>query len=154
MIDNEEFDEEQDKIDRGMMEAQVKEQMAADVNAKIAQLIHGSAGYEVIDSKEALRYLSVSLGTSLAAMLCSLDDKDFAAFARKNGKKSPSVLQRRNIAAAYLITDILLSRLPGGMVQDWFTSYNDYLYGIPAIELASRPEDVRMAALHLLTGGG
>ena len=153
MIDNEEFDEEQDKIDRGMMEAQVKEQLAAEVNEKIAQMIHGGAGREVVDAKEALRYLSVNLGTGLAALLCSLDDKDFTAYARKNGKKTPSSLQRRNIAAAYLIADILLSRFPAGMVQDWFMSHNDYLFGIPAVELARRPEDVRIAALQLVAGG-
>jgi hypothetical protein len=149
----EEFDEEQDKIDRGLMEAQVKQQMAAEVNEKIAQMIHGGAGREVIDAKEALRYLAVHLGTGLAALLCSLEDKDFTAFARKNGKKIPTPLQRRNISAAYLIADILLSRFPAGMVQDWFVAHNDYLYGVPALELARRPEDVRIAALQLVAGG-
>lgn len=153
MINNEEFNEEQDRIDRGLMEAQVKEELAADVKAKIAQMIHGGAGREVIDSKEALRYLAINLGTTLAALLCSLSDKDFAAFARKNGKRVPTAIQRRNISAAYLIADILLSRFPGGMVQDWFVSHNDYLYGVPAVELARRPEDVRIAALQLVAGG-
>src|SRR5690348_5013075 len=153
MTDQEEFNEDQDKIDRGLMEAQVKQELAAEVNEKIAQMIHGGAGREVIEAKLALRYLATNLGTGLAAMLCSLDEKDFAAFVRKNGKRVPSAIQRRNISAAYLIADILLSRFPGGMVQDWFLDHNDYLYGIPAIELARRPEDVRIAALQLVAGG-
>jgi hypothetical protein len=148
-----EYNPEQDSIDRGEREAQVKEELATEVKEKIAKMIHGSGSQEVIEAKEALRYLSINLGTKLAALLCSLSDKDFGAYARKNGKRSPTALQRRNIAAAYLIADTLLSRFPGGYVQDWFVNYSDYLWGVPAIELSRRPEDVRLAALHLIAEG-
>lgn len=144
--------EEEGPIDRGEHEARVKEQMATDVKSKISNLLSGDR--EIIGYKDALRYLAENLSPGLAAILCSLSARDFAAFARKNGKRMPSALQRRNISAAYVVADILLSRFPGGMVQDWFVGYDEYLYGVPAIELSRRPEDVRIAAMHLIAGGG
>lgn len=148
----EEFNEQEDTVDRGEHEARVKEELATEVKAKISNLLSGDR--EIIDSKDALRYLAGNLGSALAAILCSLSAKDFAAFVRKNGKRRPSALQRRNISAAYVIADILLSRFSPGMVQDWFVGYDEYLYGVPAMELARRPEDVRIAAMHLIAGGG
>lgn len=158
MIDNEEFKENEDSIDRGLFEAQVKEQMAADVNAKIAQLIQGGVGREVIGSKDALDYLVRLMGKELTTVLCSLTAQDLNAFRRtKVTKKPPRVptpLQARNIAAAYMIVDILTSVMPVGTARDWLTGYDEYLFGIPAMELRIRPEDVRMAALQLIAGGG
>lgn len=158
MIDNPEFDEEQDKVDRGLMEAQVKEQLAEDVRAKIAQMIHGGVGRQVIGTKEALDYLVARTGIELTTILCSLTSQDLKAFRRvKPTKRAPKVatpLQSRNIAAAYMIVDILTASMAPSAAREWLVSYDDYLFGIPAMELRIRPEDVRMAALQFILGGG
>lgn len=152
-----EFDEDRDAIDRGLMEAQVKEQMAAEVQAKIADMIHGGAGRQVVETKTALDYLVRTVGRELTTVLCSLTEQDLNAFRRtKATKRAPKIaspLQARNIAAAYLIVDTLVSVMPPTRASEWLVSYNEYLFGIPAMELRLRPEDVRMAALHLLAGG-
>lgn len=157
MIDNKEFDEGQDSIDKGLFEAQVKEQMAADVNAKIAQLIHGSAGYDVIESKVALDWLVRLVGKDMTSILCGITDSDLIAFrksrATKRGPRLPSALQKRNIAAAYMIVDILNSFMSPSTLREWLISYDEYLFGVPAMEIRVRPEDVRMAALQKLSGG-
>lgn len=157
MVDNEEFDEEQDRIDRGMMEAQVKEQMAEDVKAKIAQMLHGNIGQQVVEVKTALDYLVRVLGVELATVLCSLTRQDLNAFRKtkitKRGPKVATPLQSRNIAAAYMVVDILVSSMSPDQAREWLISYNEYLFGVPAMELRIRPEDVRMAALHLIAGG-
>lgn len=156
MTDIAEFDEEQDKIDRGLMEAQVKEQLAEDVRAKIAEMIHGGVGRQVIETKDALNYLVARVGIELTTVLCSLTSQDLKAFRRtKPTKRAPKVatpIQARNIAAAYLIVDVLVSAMSPEQAREWLVSYNEYLFGIPAMELRIRPEDVRMAALHLLAG--
>lgn len=158
MIDNKEFDENEDKVDRGLFEAQIKEQMASDVKSKIAQLIQGGVGREVIGSKEALDYLVRIVGSEMTTVLCGITNSDLIAFrkskAAKRGPRLPSALQKRNIAAAYMIVDILVSMMPPDMVREWLVSYDEYLFGIPAMELRVRPEDVRMAALQKLAGGG
>ena len=157
MIDNPEFNKEQDKIDRGMMESQIKEQMAADVKAKIAQLIQGGVGRDVIGSKEALDYLVRIVGLEMTTVLCGITNSDLIAFRKtkvtKKAPRLPSALQKRNIAAAYMIVDILVSMMPPDLVREWLVSYDEYLFGIPAMELRVRPEDVRMAALQKLAGG-
>jgi len=152
----EEFDEERDKIDKGLMEAQVKEQLAADVNAKIAQMIHGGVGRQVVEVKEALDYLVARTGIELTTILCSLTAQDLKAFRRDKPTKKPKVatpLQSRNIAAAYMIVDILTASMTPSAAREWLVSYDEYLFGVPAMELRVRPEDVRMAALQFILGG-
>lgn len=153
-----EFNEEQDKIDRGLLEAQVKEQLAEEVKSKIADMIHGGVGRQVIGTKDALDYLVRAVGRELTTVLCSITDPDLIAFrkvkATKKAPRIPTPLQARNIAAAYMIVDTLMAVMPPEQSKEWLISYNEYLFGVPAMELRLRPEDVRMAALHLIAGGG
>lgn len=128
-------------------------QLEAEVKDKVGNLIENRGGRQVIDSQGAIRYLRKAVGVDLGALLCSVEIKDFNAFGRSSRPRVPTPLQARNVAAAYVIVDILLSALPSNVVQDWLTSYSDYLYGIPAIELYRRPEDVRMAALNRISAG-
>src|SRR6266702_5381612 len=105
-MDEKEFDEEQDRIDRGMIEAQVKEQMAEEVNSKIADMIHGGVGRQVIDSKDALDYLVRVVGKELTTILCSITNSDLIAFRKskttKRVPRTPTPLQIRNVSAAYM----------------------------------------------------
>lgn len=128
-------------------------QLEAEVKDKVGNLIENRGGRQVIDSQGAIRYLKKAVGAELGALLCSVEDKDFTAFGRSSNPRIPTPLQARNVAAAYVIVDILLSALAVNVVQDWLTSYSDYLYGIPAVEIHRRPEDVRMAALNRIMGG-
>jgi hypothetical protein len=157
MTETSEFDEEQDKIDRGLMEAQIKEQMAAEVKDKITDMIQGGVGRQLIESRDALNFLVGQLGIELTTVVCALTKSDLIAFRKtkvpKRGKRIPSPLQNRNIAAAYMIVDILSSSAGPETAREWLMSYNEYLFGIPALEIRIRPEDVRMAALHMLAGG-
>ena len=153
----EEFNEEQDQIERGLLEAQIKEQLATEVKSKIAEMIHGGVGRQVVEAKTALDYLVRTVGIELTTVLCSLTSQDLAAFRKtkqtKRGLKKATPLQSRNIAAAYMIVDILTTSMSPSQARDWLVSYNEYLFGIPAMEIRIRPEDVRMAVLHLIAGG-
>lgn len=128
-------------------------ELEGEVKGRVSDLIENRGGRKVIDSQDAIKYLKGAVGAELAALVCSVEQKEFNAFGRPTNPKIPTPLQARNIAAAYVIVDILLSALSRTAVQDWLTSYSDYLYGIPAVEIHRRPEDVRMAALNRITDG-
>lgn len=128
-------------------------ELEAEVKEKVSEMLENRGGQQVISHQVAVRYLRKTLGAELAALMCSVEEKDFNAFGRTTKPKVPSVVQNHNIAAVYVIVDILMAALPHASVQDWLTSYNEYLYGIPAIEIYRRPDDVRMAALHRISSG-
>lgn len=127
--------------------------MVAEVKEKVSNLIENRGGRQVIDSQSAIKYLTANLGSDLASVICSIEETEFKTYGRKTNPKSPPPLKAHNIAAAYVIVEILSSVLPAAAVQDWLTSYSEYLYGIPAVEMHRRPEDVRRAALNRITGG-
>ncbi|SRR6266568_18393 len=128
-------------------------ELETEVKGKISELIEHRGGRQVIESQDAIRYLRKNLGVELAAIMCSVSETDFAAFGRASKPKKPTNIQNRNIAAVYIIVDILLSQVSRQDAINWLTQYSDYLYGIPAVEIHRRPEDVRMAALNKVTGG-
>ncbi len=119
--------------------------LEAEVKEKVADVIHGGAGRQLVTTRDALTYLKAHVGAELTGVLCSVEKKYLVKFA--TGKDNPTPLQARNIAAAYVIVDILLAHSSEAKAKEWLISYSDYLYGIPAVEMSSRPEDVRMAAL-------
>jgi hypothetical protein len=126
-------------------------ELVADVKEKVADVLLTRGGRQVIGSSDALTYLKKNLGVELAAVLCSMDQKKYVKFLA--GTEDPTTTQARNIAAAYVIADILLSALPTETVIEWLTEYSNYLYGIPAIEIFRRPDDVRTAALNRVMRG-
>lgn len=127
--------------------------LEAEVKGRVSELIESPGGRQVIESEDALKYLKRNLGAELAAIMCSVSEDNFKAFTKANSTARPTAIQRRNIAAAYVIVDILLSQIPNDAAVMWLTGYSDYLYGIPAVEIHRRPEDVRMAALNRVMGG-
>lgn len=128
-------------------------QLVAEARNKVADVLGQREAKQLIDSKTALEYLKKNLGLEVAAVMCSIEEKDYNTYTKKEPPKKLSSLQMRNIGAAYLITEILLSQFSAGDTVDWLTTYNDYLYGFPVVEIRTRPEDVRMAALHRISGG-
>lgn len=127
------------------MKWQEHPELVADVKEKVAEVIQGGAGRQLVTAKDALSYLKAHIGAELTAVLCSVEKKYLTRFA--TDKMNPTPLQARNIAAAYVIVDILLAHTSEAKTKDWLVNYSDYLYGTPAVEMSSRPEDVRMAAL-------
>jgi hypothetical protein len=121
------------------------------VREKVADVLLTRGGRQVIASSDALGYLKKFLGLELASMVTSIEEKRYTAFLA--GKDDPTATQSRNIAAAYVIVDILLSTLAVSVVKEWLTEYSAYLYGVPAIEISRRPDDVRTAALSRTMGG-
>ncbi len=128
-------------------------ELETQVKGKISELIEHRGGRQVVESQTAIKYLRKNLGADLAAIMCSVSESDFSAFGRASKPKRATSIQNRNIAAVYIIVDILLSQVSRQSAIDWLTSYSDYLYGIPAVEIHRRPEDVRMAALNKVMGG-
>lgn len=128
-------------------------ELETEVKGRISNLIENHSGRQLVDAQTAIRYLRKNLGTELACIVCSLQAPDFNAFARSNKPRKPTGIQARNIAAAYVIVDILLGSMSRQAVTDWMISYSDYLYGVPAVEMHRRPEDVRMAALKRVMEG-
>ncbi len=128
-------------------------ELIAEVKDKVADVIGNRATPQIIQSQDAVKYLRRNLGVDLAAIICSVEDKQFLKFARITRPEIPTQLQARNIAAAYVILDILLSHLPLEQAKSWLVNYSDYLHGFPAIEISRRPEDVRMASLQFISMG-
>lgn len=122
--------------------------LEAEVKETVDDVIHGGAGRQLITTPDAIKYLKRHLGPELTAIVCSVEAKYLNRFV--SGKEKPTALQARNIAAAYVIVDILMAHLPEDIAKNWLIEYSDYLYGVPAAEMSSRPEDVRMAALRLI----
>jgi hypothetical protein len=121
------------------------------VREKVADVLLTRGGRQVIASSDALKYLRKYIGLELASIVTSIEEKRYTSFLA--GKDDPTATQARNIAAAYVIVDILLSSLPASVVKEWLTQYSSYLYGVPAIEISRRPDDVRTAALNRTMGG-
>jgi hypothetical protein len=121
------------------------------VKNKIADVIESKSERQIVEVEDAIKFLKRNLGNELASILCSATTQQFNSYLK--GTKKPSIIQTRSLGVAFVISDILLSRLTRLDVMDWFTSYSEYLAGVPAIEIQSRPEDVRMAALHRITVG-
>ncbi len=134
----------------GEVEIKWQEQPAliAEVKEKVSEIIHGDNAKQLVTTQDAVKYLRKNLDLELAAIICSVEPKMLMKFG--TGKAEPSSLQARNIAAAYVILDILLAYIPPQRAKEWLIEYNDYLYGIPAVEMARRPEDVRIAATYFL----
>lgn len=125
------------------LEAQVKE--------RVADTILSREQRQIIGSDNALKYLKSNLGIELASLLCSIEEKKYAKLL--SGGEVPRAMQAKNIAVAYVVVDILLSALPEDAVKEWLTEYSPYLYGIPAVEIQKRPDDVRIAALNRIVRG-
>jgi hypothetical protein len=129
-------------------------ELVAEVKNKVADVIGGRISSQIVQSVDALKVLKKSLGPELTAIVCSLEEANLAKFTRAKQPLAPTALQARNIAAAYVILDILVSHLSLDQARNWLVEWDDYLYGFPAVEMSHRPEDVRMAALWLISSGG
>lgn len=126
-------------------------ELEAEVKEKVADTILSREPKTIVGSDDALKYLKQNLGIELAALMCSIDEKKYTKLL--SGGVVPRQMQTRNIAIAYVITDILLSALSNNLVKQWLTEYSNYLYGVPAVEIHRRPDDVRIAALNRVMRG-
>ena len=68
-------------------------------------------------------------------------------------KEIPNSIQKRTIYSLYNIIDLLKSHLTTNEAMEWLIYHSEYLYGIPAVEIKSRPDDVYLAALNRVTRG-
>lgn len=140
--------------DKGdVLKFQEQEALVTEVKDKIADVIGNRGSPQIIQSRDALKFLKKHLGMEVAAVLCTINEIDLPKVMRAKNPLALTPLQTRNIAAAYLIADILFSHLDSDIAKSWLIEYNDYLHGFPIIEIGRRPEDVRMAALWFISTG-
>jgi hypothetical protein len=128
-------------------------ELVTEVKDKVADVIGNRAAPQIIQSQDALKYLKKHLDSDLTTIICSLELGSLMKYTRARRPETLTQLQARNVAAAYVILDILLSHLPLEQAKRWLVNYSDYLYGFPAVEISRRPEDVRMAALQFISMG-
>jgi hypothetical protein len=128
-------------------------ELVTEVKDKVADVIGNRAAPQIIQSQDALKYLKKHLDSDLTTIICSLELGSLIKYTRARRPEALTQLQARNVAAAYVILDILLSHLPLEQAKRWLVNYSDYLYGFPAVEISRRPEDVRMAALQFISMG-
>lgn len=128
-------------------------ELVAEVKDKVADVIGNRATPQIVHSQDALKYLKKHLDPDLTTIICSLEMGSLLKYTRARRPQVLTQLQARNVAAAYVILDILLSHFPLEQAKRWLVNYSDYLYGFPAVEISRRPEDVRMAALQFISTG-
>lgn len=145
----EEFEPEKGDV----LKFQENQELVSEVKDKVADVIGNRAAPQIVLSQTALKYLKKHLESDLTTIVCSLEMGSLAKYMRAKRPQPLTLLQTRNIAAAYVILDILLSHLTLDQARAWLVTYSDYLHGFPAIEISRRPEDVRMAALQFISVG-
>jgi len=95
--------------------------------------------------------LRKELGLRIAKVVLNVDGPTMAKWIK--GSVEPSPHQKRLIYAAGYVVNVLNSFLQPRDVKLWMVSPSEYLYGIPALELRKRPEDVQQAALNRVSRG-
>lgn len=104
------------------------------------------------DIKEAVRYLKKTLGVKLTEIILKTDAKTINRWL-KDDDLHPSQRQENIILAAQGIIEILMDYLDTDEAKWWLVEHSEYLYGVPAIEISRRPDDVKYAALNRVVRG-
>lgn len=91
------------------------------------------------------------LGVQLTKLILNVDGRTLNKWIQ--GKEAPLDNQKRLIYATGYVVDILRAYISQKEMKLWLVSHSEYLFGIPAIELRSRPEDVQHAALNRISRG-
>lgn len=70
-----------------------------------------------------------------------------------NELEEPTHRQKYVIEQTKEILQVLADYLPSNDMKIWLVTHSEYLYGVPAVELRRRPEDVKYAALNRVSRG-
>ena len=95
--------------------------------------------------------LKAHLGVKLVKLILNVDGPTLNKWI--NGTATPLDNQKRLIYATGYVVDILRAYLTNNELKLWLISHSEYLCGIPAMEIRSRPEDVQHAALNRISRG-
>lgn len=100
---------------------------------------------------EVLEYLIQELGPKILNTILQIKRGQATKWIGKSG--APSEHQLRVIYSLAEVVSILRSHLSITETKLWLVSDSEYLYGIPAVEIRSRPSDVKYAALNRISRG-
>ena len=131
-----------------------RKKLESEVKTKVNEMTLSPLNRQAVDYIDALKFLKKFFGVTLTALMCSVNEKDVSLVLRKKNPKKLSAIQARNVGAAYLIAEIMLAHFSVDLVKEWLIAFHEeLLYGIPAVEMSKRPEDVRLAALYDISHG-
>ena len=102
-------------------------------------------------TREAIIFLKKMLGLQLLEIILNVDSRTINKWLKD--ELHPSDRQEVTIRFTRNIIEILLDYLTVVDTKDWLVTHSDYLYGIPAVEISRRPEEVRYAALNRAARG-
>lgn len=100
---------------------------------------------------QTLQKLKKSLGSALLEIMLGVTTATVNKWIK--GDIMPNSDTVKTIALLDYIWDTLSGSLSTKDSKLWLVSHSDYLYGIPATEIRSRPEDVYLAALNRISRG-
>jgi len=95
--------------------------------------------------------LKKELGVRIAKLVLSTDGATINKWIK--GTVEPTANQKRLIYSAGYVINVLKAYVEPKELKLWMVSHSEYLYGIPAMELRHRPEDVQNAALNRVSRG-
>lgn len=103
------------------------------------------------DFRDCLKFINEELGSRIVNVILSMKRGEANKLMEDPGPVSDST--RKLVASLCDVTKILRSALSRHETRLWIVDHSEFLYGVPALEIRSRPEDVRMAAQNRVARG-
>lgn len=100
---------------------------------------------------ETLHKLKSSLGSTLLEVILGVNYRTINKWIKGEVTPSPETVKLINLT--YYVWESLCGSVSERDGKLWLVSHSDYLYGIPAVEIRNRPEDVYLAALNRVSRG-
>lgn len=104
-----------------------------------------------VDVVVALEFLVQELGPRLLNVCLNAKRGQVQKWIADPSLVSPST--KKLVASLYDVVSILRSYITMDETKLWLVDHSEFLFGIPAKEIRTRPEDVRMAALNRVSRG-
>lgn len=104
--------------------------------------VNSSAALEFLQSEVGARILNIILNAKKGQVSKWIGDSSLMSNESK-----------KLVSAMYDVVSILRSYVSQRETRLWLVDHSDFLFGVPAKEIRTRPEDVRMAALNRVSRG-
>jgi hypothetical protein len=101
--------------------------------------------------QELLQELKKALGLALLEIIFSVPSTTINKWIK--GDQIPNPETAKVISLLGYIWETLTGSMSVKDSKLWLVTHSEYLYGIPATEIRSRPEDVYLAVLHRISRG-